>query len=194
MKRIMTITAALLFAVAAQAASIDWAVTGAGAIKNEAGTNVGSGWTVYLVLTSSLAGIEAAIKDGSFAGTYVDATTGTAGVLGSATTGAGSNIGASTPITISSPLLTAGTGYSYTVLYFNETYTGVDGSSGSYRKSATSATVDAYTGDTTTQVTFGGSTLGGSWNSYTVNVPEPTAMALLALGAAAVGLRRRFRA
>jgi len=32
----------------------------------------------------------------------------------------------------------------------------------------------------------------GAWYNYTV-IPEPTAMALLALGAAAVGLRRRFR-
>jgi len=40
-------------------------------------------------------------------------------------------------------------------------------------------------------LTFGNLSQGG-WQAITI-IPEPTAMALLALGAAAVGLRRRFR-
>ena len=185
MKTIMTIAMALFVTVVAQAGSINWAITGAAPIKTAANANVGAGWTVYLVLTDSLADIDTAIKDGTFTST-------TTGVLGSALTGTGSNV--STTQTATSASLTAYSSYNFTVLYFNTTdYVNTLGTTSSYR---TTSTVNqlAYADDPQYQVTWSSAApgIGGSWNAYTV-IPEPTAMALLALGAAAVGLRRRFR-
>ena len=185
----IAIVAALFVTVAAQAASIDWAINGVNAVKNRAGVGVGSGWIVYLVNADYMEGIGTAITAGTFGSS-------TAGVLGSATTGAMSYLEETATATHSS--LVAGTGYNYAVLVFNEVYTGMENSTGFYHFSAilpASGTVPAYQlgEDPATQVSFTSPNMAANpWTAYTI-IPEPTAMALLALGAAAVGLRRRFR-
>ena len=182
----ITIAAALTVAVAAQAASIDWAVNGANVIKNQAGNNIGAGAAVYLVLADSVSDIISAINAGSFSSS-------TTGVLGSSVTSAQSNVAR---VTAESALLTRATSYTYTVLVFNEAYTGTAGSIGNYLFFGTVSQLayDPLVGDPATSALFTTPLFqsGTGWQGYTV-VPEPTAMALVALGVAAVGLRRRFR-
>lgn len=206
---------AMFFAAATAHAdgSIKWMVTGEnGAIKHYDGSVLGfdSGsaeympWTIYLVLTDMKDDVTAAIESGTFNLLVNDLT------LGSAVTLSGMILG-DTPLATSSLLTVgdppgAGIEYEYTVLYFNNEYKGEVGESGKYFFSGMNK-MRAYTHTenqlenslTETQVSFGPPYMGttipavrGTWYDYAI-VPEPSTAALLVLGVAALGSRRRAR-
>jgi hypothetical protein len=181
MKKMMVLAAALLVAAMSQAGSIDWSISGRGAIKGTDGKTSLSGATVYLVLVSDQAKITDALVNG---GDFASLT------LGSGTL---TETGALTPaVAAQSAKLTAGTAYDYAVLVFND-YTKEAGKTGNYKFSTSLNDIANPDGDHTQFATFAAANFtGATWNAYTV-VPEPTCMALLALGAVAFGLRRKIR-
>ena len=173
-KRMISIAAALAVAVTAQAGSVDWEITYS--IQKKDGTLIGSGATVYLVLEDSCTSIRAAIHDGTF-------NINTTGVVGSTQTTANSDVMPAVPITHEA-IVDNSTTQTFVTLIFNEgDYNGVEG----WFRFTCSAEPD-----TVSLVSFVECPGSPQWEHY-VFVPEPTAMALVALGAAAVGLRRRFR-
>ena len=200
-----TIILALLFAAATTHALawIDWEVTGRLSsgrfLKLEDGnTSVPDGWSVYLIMadTASQNSIKTAIEDGSFNdGTMtLDEAFALNGLLDSG----GGVVG--TPQTAKSPLIMPDAEYEFAIFYFNEIYTGAEGTSGSYfiSEAILWPTYDLYDPlSAPTQVNFGYPSYltNGKWYYYAIpySVPEPSTMALLVLGVAALGSRRRVR-
>jgi len=196
MKRLAVIGVAFFIAAAVQAASIDWAVVGDEAIKRwDNTTPVGGGFTVYLVLNTFKDSIEADLL-----GTATFNPDG-AGVLGFGLTDPTSSFDT---IATQSSKFNQGVEYYYACLVF-DTNTRVVADVGTYIDyyymfSGTRSAIANPDGGNDNSISFAASRFAANaqvpWTIYDtvfIPIPEPTAMALLALGAAAVGLRRRFR-
>jgi len=177
MKKLMMTTAALaLMAGFAQAATVQWS---SGIIQDPVtGINIGSTTDAYLAqvwfYTDALGTPFAA------GGTLTDNTSTALSVFNGST--------AST-FTGGSP---AGTYYAQMIITSADGLWRMDSgivALGAFPNEPGALTVYFGTGQGTAAGTAGGSTFTEGWEA----IPEPTSMALLAIGVAAIGLRRRFR-
>jgi len=193
MKKMIVVAATLMVAVMSQAITVQWGSNGATNIDGNtlnATTRIGTAYVIALAGPS---------VSGSMIDALYDQWKNGGPVVSVNTTGANSNflgvmgstaiIADGAAIPNSSLVLTEGVTYFTSVFFI--TYGGNDyyylGNSILYDKGSS-----AWNGVSQILDVRGATPPNATWTLY-VPVPEPTAMALLALGAAALGLRRRFR-
>jgi hypothetical protein len=175
MKKLVTFLSAAMLTAAVQAAAVAW-TTGNNAIKvpnadGSFGPNAGATSGQYLATV------------------YFFADNG--GVAGSAIEGVTGNTDNSTSVLSALNGTTAGYDFVAGSAYWAQVVVTTLPAAGTYYTMSSSKVMFTIPGTGSAALNF--TTLGAMPSQWTV-VPEPTSMALLALGAAAIGLRRKFRA
>ena len=192
MKKSLAFIAVAVLAGVSQAATIKWqannvkidgtAVSGGVAYLVMAEGSSGPGTTGYTTYTA--ASLKTAIEKGSIAGAIADTKTGTAGQINKATIGNFGNGGTSDPDTIKTFFVV----FDKDSIAASTKYV-IIGADNPMSKTFTSATGEqtASFGNVTTGANGYSISGSGGWTA----IPEPTTVALLALGLAAVGLKRK---
>ncbi len=191
MRKLMVVLAAVALAVSANAAAVNWKVNAAG-VKGYNGSsqvNIGTGATVYFVLSSAMSDIATAIDEGTFSAS-------TAGVLGSQSTTA--NTGATGTGTVTSGFGTGkdvGDTVAFRVLVIDSTH---DTSGKTWYKFSSELSQSLYDETASpavpTLATFGSTqwTNGTAWTEAGGGgAPEPSSALLLLMGGAMLALRRK---
>ena len=177
MKKMMMFAAALVVAVAAQAASIDWSVA-ANSWTMSDGSKPATGTSVYLIDMAQLASIESAIENG--------ATSFKAGDDGIIAVGTTSNTkGYVAKSTATSDKLVAGKEYDFAYLVFDGEQYFVSASS---KLAAYDLNDPVY--KEPNAIAFDSNSYANSSSKWQAT-PEPTSALLLVLGGALLALRRK---
>jgi hypothetical protein len=177
MKKIMMFAVALVVAVAAQAASIDWGIN-ANSWTMSDGSKPAKGTSVYLIDMAQLSSIESAIENG--------ATSFKAGDAGIIAVGTTSNTkGTVNGGTATSDQLVAGQKYDFAYLVFDGEQYFVSASS---QRAAYDLTDPVY--KEPIALAFDSNSYANSTSKWQAT-PEPTSALLLVLGGALLALRRK---
>ncbi len=185
-KMMMSVFAALFAVGGAQAATILWTTGNIGTIAVNSGSNFTADWTGQIISFYTVA------SDFDLAGFKTDL------AAGNDVSGYAMTISASGPMVGATKYATTIT--SADIYTASTTYYGFALAQNANANMSAAGTVDylistaLWTGTVAANGAQLPAGLGGAVNFTTLDaVPEPTSMALLALGVAAIGLRRKFR-